>query len=619
LSKRQQWWREGLEGASLAHEISSVLQAMRKQGEARLDLYEMADRLFGNPSPFVSHDSLARYVSTHPAARANFNCLNAIEVAADTVLSKIRVNRPRPMFLTDGGSWTEQRAAKKLTSFSDGLLHEAHVHEDVGPACVMDAIQYGDGFAHVFRGPDDRVHVERVHPSELWVDELEAIHGRPRQMHRIKPVDRGQLLDEFGDDSGAVRAIELASSLPAITTMGDVSDMLEVRESWHLPSGPEAKDGRHVISVAGAALVDEPYTKPRFPFSRIRWARRSMGFWSKSAFEQTRAIQLDLAQTSFSISKAIRLCSGPQTWVESSTNVSEGALSNELGIVRKYTGQPPVFASAPIMQPEVYQREADLAQRIFQTIGASELAAKGEKPVGLNSGQALRTYKDEADGRLVTLSQDYEQFTIDLTDIGVDTVRDIVADGETGYEAKTPNSRFLVSVDFKEIDLDASSYIIKCFPTSSLPKDPAGRLVTIEEHVKAGFLSPRQAKRLLDFPDLEALTSLQSSSEDWLTHVLDKIADEGEMTPCDTTDDLALAEELCLEYIARGKLQKLEEERLDLLRTFLAQVRDLQQQAAEQMAPPSGAPGIPPAAPLGPPPGPQMPAPMPAPMPGVMP
>jgi hypothetical protein len=118
---------------------------------------------------------------------------------------------------------------------------------------------------------------------------------------------------------------------------------------------------------------------------------------------------------------------------------------------------------------------------------------------------------------------------------------------------------------------------MQCFPVSSLPNDPAGRLATIQEYAQAGFLTPRQARRLLDFPDLEQVESLANAEEEYLQSVFDRIVDEGDYTSPDPLDDLQLSKQLCLEYYAKGKFNNLREDRLELLRRYLEQINEIEQ------------------------------------------
>jgi hypothetical protein len=151
---------------------------------------------------------------------------------------------------------------------------------------------------------------------------------------------------------------------------------------------------------------------------------------------------------------------------------------------------------------------------------------------------------------------------------------------------------------------DADEFVMQCYPVSRLPKDPSGQLQTVQEYMQAGFMTPREGRRLLDFPDLAAAESLANAQEDLLTMVLDKIIDgdgsERDYTPPEPTDDLQMAKEMVLEYIQRYRLLGLEDEKLNLLRTFNSQIDTLTQAAAPPPPPAGvGAPGsTPQAAPM---------------------
>ena len=54
--------------------------------------------------------------------------------------------------------------------------------------------------------------------------------------------------------------------------------------------------------------------------------------------------------------------------------------------------------------------------------------------------------------------------------------------------------------------------------------------------------------------------------------ILDKMVEDGEYTAPEPLDNLQKAQSLALEYYAQGKLNKLEEKKLNLLRTFMKQI-----------------------------------------------
>jgi hypothetical protein len=143
-------------------------------------------------------------------------------------------------------------------------------------------------------------------------------------------------------------------------------------------------------------------------------------------------------------------------------------------------------------------------------------------------------------------------------------------------------------------NIDDDEFVMQCFPVSRLPRDPAGRLQTIQEYIQAGMISQRQGRRALDFADIDSIESLANAQEDMISKVLDAIVDDGEYQPPEPTDDLALAKEMVVEYIQRYRALDLEPDKLNLLRNFNSQVDTLQKRA---MAP---APGLPPGMPTAP-------------------
>ncbi len=162
---------------------------------------------------------------------------------------------------------------KKLNAFLEGVFYENST-QDIGKIVFRDASVWGDGFIHVF-AKGDRVCHERVMSSEIFVDDVESLYGQPRQMHRVKQVDRQVLFDLFPDNADVIGGAKPSRTEEAGRSI--VADMITVRESWHLPSGPGADDGKHCITIDGAVLGEmEPWPHSFFPFARVQWSPRCL-------------------------------------------------------------------------------------------------------------------------------------------------------------------------------------------------------------------------------------------------------------------------------------------------------------------------------------------------------
>lgn len=284
--------------------------------------------------------------------------------------------------------------------------------------------------------------------------------------------------------------------------------------------------------------------------------------------------------------------------MENSSKIVKEHFSNDIGAVLCYTGTPPTYLTPPAVPPEYYQHLQTLKASAYEQAGVSMLSATSTKPLGLNSGKALREFNDIESERFMVVGQAYEDFFINLAKLVVWKAMEI-AEETKHYKVKYVQKSVFKEIDWKDISLDEDDYVMKIYPTSSLPQDPSGRLQTIQEYAQAGYLSPRQARRLLDFPDLEQVEDLNNSSEELISKVLECIIDDGEYTAPEPTMDLVLAREMALEYYNQGKLSGVEPEKLELINTFMAHI-DILIEKAKPPAPPMapGQPGAPQASPM---------------------
>src|SRR6266851_595573 len=156
---------------------------------------------------------------------------------------------------------------------------------------------------------------------------------------------------------------------------------------------------------------------------------------------------------------------------------------------------------------------------------------------------------------------------------------------ETGeYKVSATENRYADELDWKDIQLPATDYVTDVFPVSSLPNSPEGRIQTVTELAQAGYISPRTAKRLLAFPDLQTEQDLSDSREEYIHSILEEIVEDGKYTAPEPFDDLTLARELALQEYALGKLHGLEEDKLELLRRFMSQLDVFEEEAKQQAA-----------------------------------
>jgi hypothetical protein len=159
-------------------------------------------------------------------------------------------------------------------------------------------------------------------------------------------------------------------------------------------------------------------------------------------------------------------------------------------------------------------------------------------------------------------------------------IKKIAKDKGGSYEVTFPQSNFVETIDWKDINIDEDQYVLKAFPTSSLSDDLTGRLSDVQELAQAGFISPRTAQRLMGMPDVEMLDTLTSAAENRIHQMLENILDDGDFEPPETNHDLTLAGQLWLQYYNYAQYMGAPVERMNLLLKWKSQLTAVTQVAA---------------------------------------
>jgi len=559
--------------------LSSLLRYVRLYGNSE----------YGGYTPF-SHNQVV------DTARVTMNVIKAV---CDTAVSRLSRQRPRPRFLTHGGNWSLQRRARLLEQFTDQAFYQGGLYQ-LAPKVLLDAAVLGTGCLKIYRKGSE-VQFERVFPGELFVDPVDGFYGSPRNFYQRKFIDRQVLLRLFPNHAAEIRQ---ASRTTDNIDFGNTTlvDQIEVLEAWHLPSGEGATDGRHVICISNATLVDEQWDKGSFPFVFVRWTDPMLGFWGEGVACDIQGMQVEINKLLMKIQRAFHLMSVPRIYVENGSKIRKSFFNNEIGTIIPYTGQPPVQMTPPSLNREIFDHLERLYNRSFEIAGISQMAATSMKPAGLNSGAALREYQDVESLRFTTVSRQYEELFVEAARQVVGLGKDIYSEDNRHSVVVAKDSKTIDVVDWEAVDMDADSYVLKVHPSSSLPVTPSGRLAFVEQMIALGLVGPEEAKDLLDFPDLEAKLSLDRAASTLIDRNVELMLDEGVYTPPEPYQDHQLALKKVTAALMKAEQNNVEPERLSLMREYLAQTHLMMEQARQQaLANAQGMmmPGAPPAPGMG--------------------
>lgn len=551
------WWK-ATDSCSRAKLVCEAGKYLEEEDTARSDANLKYAKLYGG---FDLQTFSVR--GNRRPVEENQITLNVVASCVDALAAKVAKTKPRPTFLTDDGDYKAQRDAQNLDKFVKGLFYEtdiyAHAQEVFFDGCTLDG-----GMLHVYLKPDNTVCFERAFVDELHVDEADARYGRPRQMFRKKLVQRETLMEEYGEDADRAAKIQAVPAAPTAYQRG-FGDAVEVWECWHLPSGKSAGDGMHVIAIDGCELHSDKWPHDFFPFAPFRFVRRMMGFWGQGLAERLSGIQVEINRLLKSVSEQLKRKGRGRIFMPKSAGIPTAHIRNAIADIVQYNGNtPPVVDASNAVAAEEFTQIERLYQKAFQEAGISELSAAAKKPSGLDAAVALREFQDIESERFSLVCQGWDNLFMVATRIAFALLEEAKAD----IEVRVPGKRGYTLVRSKDLDLSLKKYVMQMYPVSSLPSTPAYRLQRVAELEDRQYIDKATARRLVDFPDIEAENKLASAALDDVDATLSAIMYEDPpryMAPEEFQDLPLLLERATASYLRARHIEGMEFERLEML------------------------------------------------------
>lgn len=574
-----EWWLAKDED-KLALELCGTAAYLKTQQTYRMRQLACDVRLYSGLSIYSyagSNISKMDRTKTLPDDRPTFNLISA---CVDTLVSRITQAEPQPKFLTDGADYKQRHLAQQLNQFILGEFYQTKAYQK-GAQMLRDALVMGTGCLKVYEGDDKKVCIDKVLETDLFVDDNDAINGDPQQLYQLKLMDREKLISMYPKEEGMIEDTPKAYPDNSPDSGRTSADQVMVVEAWKLPSGPDPEapgyyPGRHVIATVNGTILDEPWIKTKFPFVFMNYDDPFLGFWGRGIATRQFGTQLSLNRIMYTIARSITLVGVPRIFQDSRCKVPKASYNNEIGVIISgdFSFGQPKYEVAPCNAPEMYEERDRLIQYGFQSEGISSMQATSQKPAGLNSGEAIRSYDDMNTDRFALTSKKYSNIFKDLAYLVTDVAMDIAKrDGK--YQTVYPNKDGTKEINLPKMTFLKDPFVIQCFDESSLPRTPAGRMEKVTEQVQSGMLTIKEGRRLLRFPDLEQNEKLDNASEERIFKILDEIVESGTYTAPDPFMDLLLAETLCVQYINLYLAANLEEDKADMLRDFFDQIQAL--------------------------------------------
>ena len=176
----------------------------------------------------------------------------------------------------------------------------------------------------------------------------------------------------------------------------------------------------------------------------------------------------------------------------------------------------------------------------------------------------------------------YEQFFMQAAKQMIQLGKEIYEE-EGSFKMTSFNRKFIESIDWADINLDEDSFEMQSFPTSFLPNTPSGRLEKTTELVQNGFIDMDYAKELLDFPDLDNYMTIGNAAIQDIKRVIDMILSKGGYQTPEPYQNLQLGIKLMQSAYLAAKAQKAPEDRLELMRRWMADADAMMNMKAAEM------------------------------------
>lgn len=459
---------------------------------------------------------------------------NIVRRQVDTYVAKVSKNRPVPMGLTTDGNYGQQRRAKAISTFFAGVLDEVKFWP-TRTLRLRDSGVVGSGLALNFRRGRKLFH-DRLFKKEVRVCPIEAEKGNPRTMLIGRRVDKLILAEQYPEFAEQIFQADSddGDGTYAPTWDEDTRQLAFVIECWHLPSSEGADDGAHAITISNATLANGKYTRDTFPLSKNDYQLPMAGYWGTGIAEMLQGTQYEVNAMGLKLQERHYLM-GTYVLREAGSDfemVDNGTLTEIL-----YTGTPPTFQNPPAAHPDTFQWWETLRTKLPGEItGISGLSSRAEKPAGLDSGKAIRTYHDIDSENLTPQGRGDEQDVIDTCWQIFDLAEEIY--GETGKERESKDDKrepytvtvesreygrsCLREIDYAKVRIDKKVFKLRTFPTNFLRGTPEEQMQSVNEMIEAGFLTQDEAQMLLDFPDLQRVLNLKTAAR----HVIEKIMND---------------------------------------------------------------------------------------------
>ena len=481
----------------------------------------------GRPLGALGNDEQAwlRQSSKSPAN------LNIARSMVDTATARLTKSRTMPVISADDAAWSEKLFAKRVSRVIRRKLGAAKI-ERLKPDVIRAMLIRGTAVWKVVRNGGD-TDVDHVPRYEIVHDPREARYGMPRCLAHVKPIPKSVLceqFEQFEEQIESASTYEASDAWMAYAYDGPgYNDHVEVADIWHLPSGPDADDGCHVIAIRGLVLLREEWRRPRFPLVFCHWSAPIDEMWGQGLVEDLCGIQALVNRVAQDSQEGHYWSSALKLFTARTSNINKHHLKARHPVTVEYDGAMPQFLQPNPQVAQALQLLDWYINRAYEISGIGQMAAASKNVLGSNaSGKAIDSMDDIQSDRFAHVEAGWKAAICDLAQAQIDEARAMYNEAHSGTGDLAPKelATWIRETDWGKVDIDGGDYHLYMEPENFIPGTRGGRLEYIESLSKNGLIpDPSVVADGFDEPDLQRMNRSVLGPLHNLQRIMEGLAD----------------------------------------------------------------------------------------------
>lgn len=508
---------------------------------------------------------------------------NAVRACVDAVKAKLTARLPVPTHTTENAPIEIREQARKLDQYTRTIINAKDAHEE-GRSMVKNSAVCGTGVLYTYRKKNDLC-IESVHPERMLVDPHSPRGPKTDEIHYREYFAENELRSLWPKASeGTIANAKIVTSSGGVSgPPGGQKAMRAVTQSIRLPRGDDK--GRIVVHTSAGTLLDKEWKHKKFPYTVIRWQRDDQCWYGLSGVSDIAGCQHELNEVINTIKANLKHLGWSYLFLRKGAQLRDKDFDNN-ELFKIIRGLEPGHVVHPeIASDQVFLWAEKNWDRSFEIFGLSQMTATSQKPPGLRSGTALRTFHDIETERYSEEALQLQEGYVDL-DWQIRRVsRELYSGGVNNtarFRVKNSNKMWFVrSIDWKGVQLDEDQFITAVGPSSALPHSLAGRKAEAVEMMESQLIDRTEARQLIDWPDLAKADRLANAPTEDLQFTAEHMLASGEYMPPSKYQWLEKGLEVMTSYIVRARIDGDDPKRVDLLKRWVTDAEALREREAQ--------------------------------------